>query len=161
MLLGLICLSKADWDIILHIFQIWDPFTGDVVQQLESTKYSPVIALATLPSPSTVVVTATTDSTLRYSEKSVYHSFFVLFPVAPADGCRFYILINSISVWLEDDLEGLYAIEHHLFHLQQNLWPSDPNSGALTIATWMPPIASCIWYGWTVETQWTSGYIGH
>ena len=64
---------------ILHIFQIWDPFTGDVVQQLESTKYSPVIALATLPSPSTVVVTATTDSTLRYSDKLVSHSLFVPF----------------------------------------------------------------------------------
>ena len=58
-------LTCITFTIILLYFQIWDPFTGDIVRQLESTKYSPVIALATLPCPSTVVVTATTDSTLR------------------------------------------------------------------------------------------------
>ena len=62
------CPKDFELTSIIYIFslQIWDPFTGDIVQQLESSKYSPVIALTTLPYPSTVVVTATTDSTLRY-----------------------------------------------------------------------------------------------
>ena len=60
-----LCKIKLNQCFLFKILQIWDPFTGDIVQQLESSKYSPVIALATLPSPSTVVVTATTDSTLR------------------------------------------------------------------------------------------------
>ncbi|XP_052767541.1 WD repeat-containing protein 81-like isoform X2 [Mya arenaria] len=53
----------ASCDSTVHV---WDPFTGDPVRQLESQKYSPVIALAPIPGPSTVVVTATTDNTLRF-----------------------------------------------------------------------------------------------
>lgn len=50
------------------VVQVWDPFTGDTVRQLESSSYSPVIALAPLPRPSSLVVTATTDNTLRWEE---------------------------------------------------------------------------------------------
>ncbi|XP_060555300.1 WD repeat-containing protein 81-like isoform X2 [Ruditapes philippinarum] len=53
----------ASCDSTVHV---WDPFTGDTIRQLESSKYSPVIALTPLPSPSTVVITATQDSTLRF-----------------------------------------------------------------------------------------------
>jgi len=54
--------------------QIWDPFTGDTVRQLESTAFTPVIALAPLPRPSSMVVTATVDNTLR----SVHNTIFFL-----------------------------------------------------------------------------------
>lgn len=53
----------ASCDSTVHV---WDPFSGDPLRQLESPKHSPVIALTPLPSPSTVVVTATQDNTLRF-----------------------------------------------------------------------------------------------
>ncbi|XP_021379977.1 WD repeat-containing protein 81-like isoform X2 [Mizuhopecten yessoensis] len=53
----------ASCDSTVHI---WDPFTGDVVRRLESTRYSPVTALIPCPSPSTMIITATNDSTLRF-----------------------------------------------------------------------------------------------
>ncbi|KAL5008764.1 hypothetical protein ScPMuIL_014345 [Solemya velum] len=53
----------ASCDSTVHI---WDPFTGDLIQRLESSKYSPVIVLSTIPAPSPIVVAATTDSTLRF-----------------------------------------------------------------------------------------------
>ncbi|KAH3845168.1 WD repeat-containing protein 81-like [Dreissena polymorpha] len=53
----------ASCDSTVHI---WDPFMGETVRQLESSRYSPVIALCPLPSPSNMVVTATTDNTLRF-----------------------------------------------------------------------------------------------
>ncbi|KAL3874505.1 hypothetical protein ACJMK2_037514 [Sinanodonta woodiana] len=53
----------ASCDSTVHI---WDPFTEHTIRQLDSLKYSPVIALTPLPLPSTVIVTATTDCTLRF-----------------------------------------------------------------------------------------------
>ncbi|KAK3578526.1 hypothetical protein CHS0354_007782 [Potamilus streckersoni] len=53
----------ASCDSTVHI---WDPFTEHTIRQLDSSKYSPVIALTPLPLPSTVIVTATTDCTLRF-----------------------------------------------------------------------------------------------
>ncbi|XP_033733462.1 WD repeat-containing protein 81-like [Pecten maximus] len=53
----------ASCDSTVHI---WDPFTGDIVRRLESSRYSPVTALIPCPSPSTMIITATNDSTLRF-----------------------------------------------------------------------------------------------
>ncbi|XP_029642520.1 WD repeat-containing protein 81 [Octopus sinensis] len=53
----------ASSDSTVHI---WDPFRGDCVRQLESSKNSPVIALAPIPAPSSMMITATNDSTLRF-----------------------------------------------------------------------------------------------
>ncbi|ESO90187.1 hypothetical protein LOTGIDRAFT_233981 [Lottia gigantea] len=53
----------ASCDSTVHI---WDPFTGSTIKQLESSKYAPVVAVAPIPSPSTMIVTATTDATLRF-----------------------------------------------------------------------------------------------
>ncbi|KAL4239028.1 WD repeat-containing protein 81 [Mactra antiquata] len=53
----------ASCDSTVHV---WDPFTGDTLRKLESSQYSPVIALTPLSSPSTVVVTATQECTLRF-----------------------------------------------------------------------------------------------
>ena len=53
------------YSISFSTIQIWDPYTGETVRQLDASRYSPVIALTAIPSPSTVVVTATQDCTLR------------------------------------------------------------------------------------------------
>ncbi|KAK6998450.1 WD repeat-containing protein 81 [Biomphalaria glabrata] len=53
----------ASCDSTVHI---WDPYTGVSVNQLESSSYPPIVALASLPAPSPLVVTATTEATLRF-----------------------------------------------------------------------------------------------
>ncbi|XP_041353185.1 WD repeat-containing protein 81-like [Gigantopelta aegis] len=58
----------ASCDSTVHI---WDPFTGEPVNQLESIKYAPVVALTALPAPSTLVVTATTEATLRFLDTRI------------------------------------------------------------------------------------------
>ncbi|XP_048259803.1 WD repeat-containing protein 81-like [Haliotis rufescens] len=58
----------ASCDSSVHI---WDPFTGVNIVQLESSKYAPVVALTALPAPSTLVVTATTEATLRFLDLRV------------------------------------------------------------------------------------------
>ncbi|XP_062604872.1 WD repeat-containing protein 81-like isoform X2 [Saccostrea cucullata] len=46
---------------------IWDPFTSEVVRMLDSNGSSqPITAMTTLPAPSTMIVTATNESMLRY-----------------------------------------------------------------------------------------------
>ncbi|KAK3712669.1 hypothetical protein RRG08_058571 [Elysia crispata] len=57
------CRRVASCDSTVHI---WDPFTGIAISQLESTRYSPVVAVTALPAPSSLVAMATTDSTLRF-----------------------------------------------------------------------------------------------
>ncbi|RUS77104.1 hypothetical protein EGW08_015141, partial [Elysia chlorotica] len=57
------CRLVASCDSTVHI---WDPFTGLGINQLESTKYSPVVAVTALPAPSRLVAMATTESTLRF-----------------------------------------------------------------------------------------------
>ncbi|KAH9519567.1 hypothetical protein Btru_003023 [Bulinus truncatus] len=52
----------ASCDSTVHI---WDPYTGVAINQLDSPSYSPIIALTALPAPSTLVVMATTEATLR------------------------------------------------------------------------------------------------
>ncbi|CAG5133520.1 unnamed protein product, partial [Candidula unifasciata] len=53
----------ASCDSTVHL---WDPFTGVAMNQLESPKHAPVVALTALPAPSTLVVMATTEATLRF-----------------------------------------------------------------------------------------------
>ncbi|CAH1791760.1 unnamed protein product [Owenia fusiformis] len=53
----------ASCDSIVHI---WDPYTGRCIRQLESAKNSPVTVLTPMPAPSTTLITATTDATLRF-----------------------------------------------------------------------------------------------
>ncbi|GFO33505.1 WD repeat-containing protein 81 [Plakobranchus ocellatus] len=57
------CRLVASCDSTVHI---WDPFTGMAINQLESAKYSPVVAVTALSAPSRLVAMATTDATLRF-----------------------------------------------------------------------------------------------
>ncbi|GFR67396.1 WD repeat-containing protein 81 [Elysia marginata] len=57
------CRLVASCDSTVHI---WDPYTGMSINQLESTRYSPVVAVTALPAPSRLVAMATTDTTLRF-----------------------------------------------------------------------------------------------
>ncbi|CAH1187105.1 unnamed protein product, partial [Phyllotreta striolata] len=52
----------ASCDGIVHV---WDPFMGANVGNLESPKFAPVNTLKSMPAPSTLVFTATTDGTLK------------------------------------------------------------------------------------------------
>ncbi|XP_076275041.1 WD repeat domain 81 isoform X3 [Rhynchophorus ferrugineus] len=52
----------ASCDSTVHL---WDPFMGTTVSQLESTKFSPVNVLKSMPSPSTLVFSATTEGTIK------------------------------------------------------------------------------------------------
>ncbi|CAL1537327.1 unnamed protein product [Lymnaea stagnalis] len=65
----------ASCDSTVHV---WDPYTGVSLNQLDSPKYSPVVALTALPAPSTLVVMATTEASLKFLDMrtSKYtHSF--------------------------------------------------------------------------------------
>ncbi|XP_056021929.1 WD repeat-containing protein 81-like isoform X3 [Ostrea edulis] len=54
----------ASCDSTVHI---WDPFTSEIVRQLDSNgSNQPITAMTALPSPSTMVITATNESMLRY-----------------------------------------------------------------------------------------------
>ena len=44
---------------------VWDPFIGATVRQLDSIRHSPVTVLASMAAPSSEVLAATTDATLR------------------------------------------------------------------------------------------------
>ena len=46
--------------------QVWDPFIGMCVHQFDSGKNTAATVLTSLPAPSTCLVTATTDTTLRF-----------------------------------------------------------------------------------------------
>ncbi|RXG59054.1 WD repeat-containing protein 81 [Armadillidium vulgare] len=53
----------ASCDSTVHI---WDPFTGTCLKQLDSLRHSPVTVLTSMPAPSKQLITATTDSTLKF-----------------------------------------------------------------------------------------------
>lgn len=52
----------ASCDSTVHI---WDPFVGTTVRQLDSLRHSPVTVLCAVPSPSSHLLAATPDATLR------------------------------------------------------------------------------------------------
>lgn len=52
----------ASCDSVVHI---WDPFMGVNVGHLESPKFPPVNVLKSLPAPSSLVIAATTDGTVK------------------------------------------------------------------------------------------------
>ncbi|KAF2347870.1 Anaphase-promoting complex subunit 4 WD40 domain, partial [Trinorchestia longiramus] len=52
----------ASCDSAVHI---WDPFVGAMVRQLDSLRHSPVTVLACVSAPSSELLAATTDATLR------------------------------------------------------------------------------------------------
>ncbi|XP_018566395.1 WD repeat-containing protein 81 isoform X2 [Anoplophora glabripennis] len=52
----------ASCDSVVHI---WDPFMGANLGNLESTRFSPVNVLKSMPAPSTLVFAATTDGTVK------------------------------------------------------------------------------------------------
>lgn len=80
----------ASCDSTVHI---WDPFRGECVRQLESSKNSPVIALAPIPAPSCMMITATNDSTLRFLDlrKAEYAHEYRCSPLSAG-------LIRSVTV---------------------------------------------------------------
>ncbi|KAK3093971.1 hypothetical protein FSP39_022380 [Pinctada imbricata] len=45
---------------------IWDPFTGEIVRQLDSSRYAPITAMVALPAPSPQIITATNEASLKY-----------------------------------------------------------------------------------------------
>ncbi|PVD25475.1 hypothetical protein C0Q70_13131 [Pomacea canaliculata] len=53
----------ASCDSSVHV---WDPFTGVGLCQLESSRYSPAVALQAVPAPSPLVLMGTTDATVRF-----------------------------------------------------------------------------------------------
>ncbi|XP_074657326.1 WD repeat-containing protein 81-like [Tubulanus polymorphus] len=50
-------------DSVVHI---WDPFVCSTIKEFEGNREPPVTVLTPMPSPSTSLITATTDSTLRF-----------------------------------------------------------------------------------------------
>lgn len=52
----------ASCDSTVHL---WDPFMGSVVSQLESPKFSPVNVVKSIPSPSSLIFSATTEGTVK------------------------------------------------------------------------------------------------
>ncbi|KAJ9590475.1 hypothetical protein L9F63_016506, partial [Diploptera punctata] len=52
----------ASCDSVVHL---WDPFMGCVVSQLDSARNPPITVLRAMPPPSTSLMAATTDATLR------------------------------------------------------------------------------------------------
>ena len=50
----------------MTFLQIWDPYTGVGLCQLESPRYPPAVALHAIPAPSSLVLTGTTEATLRF-----------------------------------------------------------------------------------------------
>ncbi|XP_066246518.1 WD repeat-containing protein 81 [Euwallacea similis] len=52
----------ASSDGIVHL---WDPFMGAVVGQLESPKFTPVNVIKSMPSPSSLIFSATTEGTIK------------------------------------------------------------------------------------------------
>ena len=52
----------VDWWLTV---QVWDPYTGVSLCQLESPRYSPAVALQSIPAPSPLVLMGTTEATLR------------------------------------------------------------------------------------------------
>ncbi|XP_019760850.2 WD repeat-containing protein 81 isoform X2 [Dendroctonus ponderosae] len=52
----------ASCDSVVHL---WDPFMGAVVGQLESPKFSPVNVVKSMPSPSSLIFSATTEGTIK------------------------------------------------------------------------------------------------
>ena len=50
---------------LIPLQQIWDPFTNELVRQLDSARYLPVTAMAALPAPSAQIITATNEATLK------------------------------------------------------------------------------------------------
>ena len=52
----------ASCDSVVHL---WDPFMGCMVAQLDSSRNPPITVLRAMPPPSTSLMAATTDATLR------------------------------------------------------------------------------------------------
>jgi len=52
----------ASCDSVVHL---WDPFMGCVVAQLDSARNPPITVLRSMPPPSTSIMAATNDATLR------------------------------------------------------------------------------------------------
>jgi WD repeat-containing protein 81 len=52
----------ASCDSVVHL---WDPFMGSVVAQLDSTRNPPITVLRAMQPPSTSLMAATNDATLR------------------------------------------------------------------------------------------------
>jgi WD repeat-containing protein 81 len=52
----------ASCDSVVHL---WDPFMGCVVAQLDSARNPPITVLRAMPPPSTSLMAATNDATLR------------------------------------------------------------------------------------------------
>lgn len=50
---------------MVNILQIWDPFLGSCIKQLEPTKGSPITVLTAMPAPSMTFLAATTNSTIK------------------------------------------------------------------------------------------------
>ncbi|CAG2226311.1 WDR81 [Mytilus edulis] len=90
----------ASCDSSVHI---WDPFTQDIVRNLDSNRYSPVTAMASLPAPSTMVLTANTDSQLRFLD---------LRTVGYAHEYR-CSTASAVKVWNADDIKDVFILKGH------------------------------------------------
>ncbi|XP_045535632.1 WD repeat-containing protein 81 [Papilio machaon] len=89
-------------DSIVHI---WDPFMETVVSQLDNIK-SAVSIVRTLPGPSTVVVAATTDATLRLIDaRSPYSSYELKLATSATTFIRCMCICAS-GAWVACGLAG-------------------------------------------------------
>ncbi|XP_068631665.1 WD repeat-containing protein 81 [Battus philenor] len=89
-------------DSVVHI---WDPFMETVVSQLDNIK-SAVSIVRTLPGPSTVVVAATTDATLRLVDARAPYSSYELKLATTATTFIRCMCICASGAWVACGLAG-------------------------------------------------------
>jgi WD40 repeat protein len=93
----------ASCDSVVHL---WDPFMGSVVAQLDSARNPPITVLRAMPPPSTSLMAATNDATLRLLDARTcsFVSELKVVKICRNYSLSLYFLYGSIQV-----LKVLYA----------------------------------------------------
>ncbi|CAG9767150.1 unnamed protein product [Ceutorhynchus assimilis] len=87
----------ASCDSIVHL---WDPFMGAVVAQLDSPKFSPVNVVKSLPSPSSLIFSATTEGTVKVIDGRLASYVYDLKITVNPSGLIRCLAINPSGNWV-------------------------------------------------------------
>ncbi|XP_030764603.1 WD repeat-containing protein 81 [Sitophilus oryzae] len=84
-------------DSVVHL---WDPFMGTVLNQLESPKFSPVNVVKSMPSPSSLVFSATTEGTIKVIDTRLANYVYDLKVTVNPSGLIRCLAIGPSGSWI-------------------------------------------------------------